>query len=769
MTTARINGNGRKHTLRPYELEELAQTLFEEAGDALFLFEPDSEQILDANPMAQRLSGFSRPELLRFTITYLFRSEVQGSLNRLRMAYRKTGVFHSQEGFLLRHQRDRVWVPVNVTVTRLHTESRTLGLVTARDVSECRRAERSLRASEARLQALLESLPFDVWACDADHRFTLQNSTAERHWGNQLGRRLEQLGLPPGLLARWQENNRRALAGELVQGEIQYTRHGQERTYVNIVSPIREGEAVRGVVGVNIDVTERTRAEKALFASEAKYRSLLENLEQCVWQKGLDLRFVAVNEPMCRALGKPEAQILGRDDFDFFPPELAQKYQADDRRVLNEGKRLEVEEQILIAGKVRHIRTVKTPVRDHQGRIVATHGIFWDITEQRSLEAQLRQMQKMEAVGQLAGGVAHDFNNLLTAILGNLSLIATGLPANHPTRELATAAEKAALRAATLTSQLLGFSRQTLLHVQPTVLNGLLDEVVRLLERTFDPRITLEVRPAADLWTVRGDANQLSQVLMNLCLNARDALPDGGRLVLETANVVLDEEHARLHLNSRPGEYVCLRVTDTGCGMTPEVKARIFEPFFTTKGPGKGTGLGLAMVFGIVQQHQGWIDCTSEVGRGTCFEIYLPRSLEAAAPMPTAAGTEPDKGHETVLLVDDEAVLRQIGKTMLERYGYRVLTAADGLEALEVYAREKGRIDLVMLDLTMPRLSGRDTFFKLRELDPDVRVLFASGYSSEQIDDLLRGGSFGFVRKPYRPPELAKLIREALDKAPARG
>jgi CheY-like chemotaxis protein len=368
-------------------------------------------------------------------------------------------------------------------------------------------------------------------------------------------------------------------------------------------------------------------------------------------------------------------------------------------------------------------------------------------------------------VGQLAGGVAHDFNNLLTAILGNISLLMANVPPSDPNRELLRDTETAANRAADLTKQLLGFSRRTMLRLEPTDLNTAIQEAVRILRRTIDPRITMEAKSARNLWTAWADPGQLNQVLINLCLNARDAMPEGGKLAIETANVVVDGEYVQMHLDARPGEFVLLRVSDTGHGIPAEIRQRIFEPFFTTKRPGQGTGLGLAMVFGIVKQHQGWIDCYSEINRGTRFDIYLPRFQEGAAPVSEpAAPPAQNGGNETILLVDDEAMIRNLGRTILQRHGYEILLAEDGEQALEIYQQERERIDLVILDLTMPKLSGWDTVRRLRELDPDVAVLFASGYSAEHMTESEREGVLGFINKPYRPQELVSTVRAALNK-----
>jgi CheY-like chemotaxis protein len=305
-----------------------------------------------------------------------------------------------------------------------------------------------------------------------------------------------------------------------------------------------------------------------------------------------------------------------------------------------------------------------------------------------------------------------------------------------------------------------------LLNLEPLNLNAAAQEMVEILKRTIDPRIHLQLKGAEELGLVQADPGQINQVLMNLCLNARDAMPEGGRLALETDNVQLDDEYARLHLEARAGEFVRLRVSDTGMGIPPDVLPRIFEPFFTTKKAGEGTGLGLAMVFGIIKQHQGWIDCYSEVAQGTRFDIYLPRARQEARPAPAKTPSAATvSGSETILLVDDEALVRNLARTILHRYGYRVLLSEDGRQALEIYRRERDRIDLVILDLTMPQLSGRETLEALRLLDPNVRVVLSSGYSVEHVNQLAGDGFCGFVNKPYRPEELARTVRAVLDKA----
>jgi signal transduction histidine kinase/ActR/RegA family two-component response regulator len=385
------------------------------------------------------------------------------------------------------------------------------------------------------------------------------------------------------------------------------------------------------------------------------------------------------------------------------------------------------------------------------------------LKELKRTQAQLLQLQKMEAIGQLAAGIAHDFNNLLTPMGGFADLLLGRIPEGSKEQEYLHQIKVAAERAAALTGQLRLFTRQARGERQPVQLNNVVEETRHLLERSIPKEITIELGLESELWTVEADSSQMSQVLMNLCVNARDAMPEGGTLTLDTRNVTLDEEYARMVLEARPGRYVRLSVSDTGCGMSPEVQARLFEPFFTTKGMAEGTGLGLAMVYGIVKGHEGFVQVYSKEGRGSTFHVYLP-AIKVAVEERGGEEMEWPTGTETILVVDDEDGVRALGQAVLEDCGYSVLMAEDGVQALEVYQAHREEIALVVLDVIMPRMSGLECLRRLREMDPQVKVLISTGYTARDLaEELVAEGALGVVAKPFRIRDFATAVREAID------
>jgi two-component system cell cycle sensor histidine kinase/response regulator CckA len=516
------------------------------------------------------------------------------------------------------------------------------------------------------------------------------------------------------------------------------------------------------------DITERRRAADALRTSDERMRFALEAARMGVWELDLSTHRVPWSETAASENDDP-----GRDDGSeeaFFAAT-----HVDDRDAVRQAIKQAIAERQDLAIVFRTVRSHgSTRWIECRGRVSGDAadatparivGVSTDVTERKLLEAQLRQGQKMEAIGQLAGGVAHDFNNLLTAILGYAKFAADGLAQDDQRRRDVEEVIKAAQRAASLTGQLLAFSRKQVLRATPVDLNQLVTGVSEMLRRLIGEHITLDVVSAPDLALVLADAGQLEQVVINLAVNARDAMGQGGRLTLETANVQLDNTAGLPDQTVVPGWYVMLAVVDTGIGMDAQTKRHLFEPFFTTKERGKGTGLGLATVYGIVKQSEGYIWAESEPGHGSVFRVYLPRAgrhveLDTRAVEPDS----PFKGSETVLLVEDEAGVRYLARRILEDNGYRVLDAASGQDAELIFAQHRGSIDLLVTDVLMPGLSGPDLFLRLAVDDPGLKVVYISGYATEAM-----ARQFGldrsrpFLQKPFTASQLASTVRSVLD------
>src|SRR5438105_2119169 len=510
---------------------------------------------------------------------------------------------------------------------------------------------------------------------------------------------------------------------------------------------------------------ERRKAEEALRESEKRLQKILDNSPAIIFLKDTEGRYLYVNAQFGKLTVLTPEQILGKTDAEIFPPEQAAAFRANDLKVLQTGVALEFEEGAHHLDGLHTSIVAKFPLRNTEGEVYAICGIATDITERKSLEAQLRQSQKMEAIGRLAGGIAHDFNNMLTVINGFSELMLLSLPVGDPHRNTAEHIRQAGEKAATLTRHLLAFSRQQVLQPRVLDLNAVVANMDTMLKRMIAEDIDLLTILSPGSTPVKADPGQIQQILMNLVVNARDAMPDGGRLTIETADVVLDTDYARRHVGVSPGRYVMLAVSDNGCGMDKQTQARIFEPFFTTKEEGKGTGLGLSTVYGIVKQSGGNIWVYSEPGRGTTFRIYLPRIEGVAEAIVPGKAQEPlPRGSETLLLVEDDAGVRKLAKTTLQTQGYTVLEAAQGEDAVRLSGQHEGLIHLMVTDMVMPEMSGRELAERLKPLRPNMKVLLTSGYTGKAM---LHHGELdpgmAFLQKPFTPQTLARKVREVLD------
>ena len=518
------------------------------------------------------------------------------------------------------------------------------------------------------------------------------------------------------------------------------------------------------------------QALRRLAESEDRFRILFEHGGVGLALLSAEGAIVQANPALEQMLGYEPGQLCGRRLSDLSHPDdrgdetRRMRQQAPDAA----ADQSEREKRYLHRnGGVVWARVVRAVVRDGAGNVRYHASVLMDVTERRRLEEQVRQSQKLETLATLVGGISHDFNNQLTAVIGNLSLVLEDLrpagdaaPEEDARRNLwacVESAEQAAQRCAAMTARLLTFSRGRIGARRPLRLNQLLPEAARLLRPELPASVRLEVRAPDNAWPIEGDWAQLHQMVHALAVNAGEAMPDGGVLELALTNHVVGPEEAAGDLEARPGRFVELRVRDEGRGMTPEVCARLFEPFFTTKPAGHGVGLGLSEVYGVIKGHQGWIKVESEPDRGSTFRVYLPAAASPVPAEPVAPAAE-GGGGECVLVVDDEDMVRDLARLVLERRGYRVLTACDGEEALTQYGAHPGRIDLVLLDYTMPGLTGLQVFEALRKMDPKVCVVFSSGYGLQgDATPLLTAGARAFVPKPYRPDELVQAIRKVLD------
>src|SRR2546421_9310028 len=514
------------------------------------------------------------------------------------------------------------------------------------------------------------------------------------------------------------------------------------------------------------DITERKRAENALRESEERYRDLVENAHDIIYSHDLEGNYTSINKAGEAITGYTVAEALQMSLKDTVEAEDYVKVLEMMKRKLA-GESVTAYEIEIIAKNGRHVPLeVNTKYVYQNGVAVGVQGIARDVTERRNLEEQLRQSQKMEAIGQLAGGVAHDFNNLLTAINGYSSLALQRVDDDSPIKPYLEGVEKAGDRAANLTRQLLAFGRKQILQPLALDLNSVVSDMNKMLRRLIGEDIALMAKLASDLKKIKADPGQVEQVLINLVVNARDAMPTGGSLTIETANVDLDQEYASRHVGIQPGRFVMLAVSDTGSGMDETTRARIFEPFFTTKEKGKGTGLGLSTVYGIVQQSSGSIWVYSELNQGTSFKVDLPElPSDGSANVVEFTIDVIESGSETILLVEDEEVVRGLTTNILEGAGYQVIAASGGAEAAKLCADRNELIDLLLTDVVMPQTSGREVAEQLTKMQPGLKVLFMSGYTDEAIvHHGVLDANVEFIQKPFTPVGLSKKIREVLDK-----
>ena len=522
---------------------------------------------------------------------------------------------------------------------------------------------------------------------------------------------------------------------------------------------------------IQYTINKEREADEALRSSEEKYRSILESVEEGYFETDLLGEIKFFNGPLCRILGYDGGELMGMTTQDFTTPDSAAEAEGILGQVQRSGEAAAVSNYIIRqkGGSLRDLEVSISLMPDAAGRPAGFRWVVRDVTERRraeeerkKLEAQLQAAQKMEAIGTLAGGIAHDFNNILMGIQGNASLLDIRLEEGHPGREKVKNIEKYVESGTHLSRQLLGFARRGKYNVKASDLNDIIEKTASMFARTRK-EIRVHRQLAPDIWTVEVDRGQIEQVLLNLYINAWQAMPNGGDLYLITENLTLDENYVQPY-RVKPGRFVKVTVADTGIGIDKKDLGRVFEPFFTTKAMGRGTGLGLASAYGIIKSHGGHINVYSEKGHGTTFNFYLPASLRKVAAEAAPLAPAVRRGRETVLLIDDEEMIIDVGCGLLKELGYTVIPALSGPEALDIYRERYREIDIVVMDMIMPGMGGGETFDRLKQINPRAKVLLSSGYSiNGQASQIMERGCDGFIQKPFNLQQLSVKLRQILD------
>ena len=742
--------------------EEHFRSLTENASDIVTILGDDGI-LRYVSPSVERLLGYGTSELLgRNAFEFIHPDDLAPVMEALADAIQRPGTPHTAK-FRFKHADGSWRVLESVGQAKLDQPNSYSVIVNSRDVTERVRQEEVLHTSKQRLRTVVAGSPVILFSLDPKGVFTLAE-----------GKGLHSLGVRPGMLLgrsffellgdvpQAVVDVRRALAGESVTASVELFGFEFEAQY----SPVRERDgSISGVVGVATDITERRRAEEALRRADVASRTLVQQAPFGILRATPEGTFLSVNPALVEMLGyETEAELVTRHlDRDVFKdPASRARYLSQ----MNDAAGA-VETQALWRrkdGETITVRLYGRSVRHEDGRVECHEVFAEDVSERRGLEEQLRQAQKMEAIGQLTGGIAHDFNNLLTIILANAELLARG-PDEASLRDIVSAAVSGRL----MVNQLLGFARRSSLTLESVHLGHLLTDLASVLRRVLPADIELLVFADEDLPEVSADGHAIEQILLNLVNNAHDAMPDGGVLRLETSCTWISDAQRDVLGPGSASEYVCLAVDDTGVGMDEATRQRAFEPFFTTKPIGKGTGLGLATVYGLVKQHGGFVQIDSAPGVGTRLRIYFPVAEETArrrasgghAAMPLAA----NGGQETVLVVEDQAQLRRATVYTLERAGYTVLAAADGIEALHLLRQQPALIDLVFTDLVMARLGGRGLYQIDRREGRQTPFLFTSGYAGAGRGEDPLDPALPFLSKPWTSAGLLARVRQVLDEA----
>ncbi|WP_439816846.1 PAS domain-containing protein [Zavarzinia sp. CC-PAN008] len=745
------------------DADQRAATILDSTTDGILEVAADGT-ILFFNTRALELAGLTPAHLGRNV------REIWPAMNIEAFAQRRAlvpaGMPVAYESF---HPASAIWLDVRAFPTR----NGGLAVYMA-DITRRKQSEQALAQSRALLERVVEILPEPVFAKDREGRILLANSALAALLDrdrDSLAGCLDMDALPPELHAIVREINRLVVdEGQEVTRILEYSsrRHGGETRCTSLrIVPWRENGEIVGQVGVAVDLTDIRRSEQALSESRLLLERVIAALPDSVSMKGRDGRYLLLNASAAQRIGLASvADGLGRTAREVMAPDQADWVERIDRQVLESGEPMTVEEGPHHSEQAgRTFLTTRLPFRDPAGAPVGVLAVARDITERKALEQQLRNAQRLEAIGRLAGGIAHDFNNLLLAIIANIELVQTVVKDNGQAQEFLEDALQAALRGGDLTQRLLGFARQQPLRPTAVDVNARLHQVMPMLQRTIGEAITVRFDLEPDLWPAEADPAQVDAALVNLALNARDAMPDGGTLTLTTRNVTQADDGGMD--TAPPGDYVRISVIDTGSGMAPDVLARAVEPFFTTKEQGKGSGLGLSQIYGFAKQSHGHFALSSRSGAGTTARLDLPRTQAEAKIEPVTGRmmSSLPRGNELILIVEDQAAARRASRSALEALGYRVVEADSGPVALQRLAAHDD-LRLVFSDVILPGgMTGFDIARIAGSERPGLRVLLTSGYDAPALGQGVAPGALAFLPKPYRIADLAHKVRAVLDAA----
>jgi two-component system, cell cycle sensor histidine kinase and response regulator CckA len=751
-------------------VSDFAQLLqaVQSSGEIIFMTDREGTFTF-VNTQFERVYGYAAGEVVGHSTPRLLKGGAVSPEHYAQFWQRLSNGETVEDEFINR-RKDGGLVNIRTTVSPIAGDANAIVgfLAIQRDITARRQVEEALRVSQARLQLITDNVLDLVSQIRLDGTFVYVSPSYETVLGYAPERLIDTSALAPvhpDDLSRVQTTLAETIErGTTGHAEFRYRHADGHYVWLDVAGNVLRGAtgARTGVVLSGRDVSVRKQNEEAVRANEQRLRIAVASANMSVFTQDRDFRFTWMYNPQ---LGATVDELIGKTDVEVLPAALGEQFARIKRRAMDTREPVREEVNIEKNGQKRVFELLVEAQSNSKGEVDSIVGALLDITSRRELEDQLRQSQKLEAIGSLAGGIAHDFNNLLTAILGYAELAIGQLDAGSPIRSDIEEIQRAGHSAESLTRQLLIFSRKGI--VQPVLLH-LGDVVTRLdkiLRRVVGEDIEFIVRLAPDLGSVKADAGQLEQVMMNLVVNARDAMPSGGTLTIEADSVQVTGAFAAAHGGSAVGPFDRLRITDTGCGMSPEVQAQLFTPFFTTKGPEKGTGLGLATAHGIVRQAGGYVSVTSAPGQGSTFAVYLPRVGDQADSAHAAAGPAAVfAGVETILFVEDDAGIRALGARILKHYGYTVLTARHAADALKLAAN--GHVDLLATDLVMPGMNGQALAERLRESHADMKVLYLSGYTSDSValHEIQTSGTH-FLQKPYTPETLAHAVRGALDAA----